>query len=841
MHAIILAGGGGTRLRPLTCTLSKPMVPISGKPILEHTLSLLRTHKLGKPVCSVCYRGDEIEEFLSDRALCLKEETPRGTAGGVLDALPYLSDPFVVLSGDALTDCDLTQALRFHKEKKALCTLVLKRVEDMREYGVVLTDSQGRITRFVEKPSFSRAYSDLVNTGIYIINKEALHYVSQDAPCDFGKDLWPFLLNRGEALYGYEMQGYWCDIGEPNAYRQAQMDALEGKIALPTLQNGRESIAPDTRIEPGAMILPPVLLGHGCVIKSGAKIGPGVALGNHVRVAQGASVQRSVLWDDVQVDKDALLQGAVVLNGAHVGERAQLYDGAVLGSYAMLMEDAVLHAASMVWPEKVVPSGAQVSGSLIWGAAGTPYLMQRGLCGLPDQCTPSVLCNAALNIGQMLWQERGKKAPAAILDDTEEAHLSQEEARWVQTSSLNEGAVLPTPTAENSRPGQRDTTQIVQNREENQKTPKNKPEETCPTALVCCDGEGASQMALHAFVSGLGAAGIKVYQGGIATFYALMQTQREFQTNLCVYLYTQDGRIHADLYNEKGQEWTREQHRNLSQALLRGEVHPRPAENMPSSPRLVGLEKKALEHFIKRYQLSLPLKGAICKAEREVQKHTCACLFERGEENAVLEIAPDGESYLIMDEKGRPLDPCQLPLLFAQMQTQWEQQGLHESFCAPADSTLALKDYAKKENLSLKIVSPTRAALQKAAWQSENAYTLYFSGIQAFALLMQYCKNKGMKLSEWVDSLPPVRMLRTDIPCPSHSKGRIMHRLLERTKDMPVETDVGLRIEHPFGWVWIRPLDDKAILRLICEGRNAEFAKEIDVFYKKLIEEEMQT
>ena len=238
MKAVIMAGGKGTRLKPLTCYKPKPMVPIVNRPMMEHIIDLLKKHKFTEVMATLFYLPQVIEDYFGDGrnfGLNMKyfiEETPLGTAGSVRNGADFLNETFLVISGDALTDIDLEAAIKFHQEKGATATLILTKVDNPLEYGVVITDQDGKIKRFLEKPGWGEVFSDTVNTGIYILEPKIFDYFQAGQVFDFSKELFPLLLASGEPLYGYIASGYWSDIGNLEQYRQAHYDVLTGKVKI---------------------------------------------------------------------------------------------------------------------------------------------------------------------------------------------------------------------------------------------------------------------------------------------------------------------------------------------------------------------------------------------------------------------------------------------------------------------------------------------------------------------------------------------------------------------------------------------------------------------------------
>jgi mannose-1-phosphate guanylyltransferase/phosphomannomutase len=238
MKAVVMAGGEGTRLRPLTSNQPKPMVPIVGKPCMEHIVELLGKHGFEDIVVTLAFMPQAIRGYFGageTQGVSIRysvEETPAGTAGSVKLAEDALDEPFLVISGDALCDIDLGALVRFHREKEALVTIGLKSVDNPLEFGIVVTDDEGRVERFLEKPSWGQVFTDTINTGIYVLDPEVLRHIPTDRPYDFSKELFPLLLEMGRPLYGFVADGYWQDIGNLDQYRQANFDALDENVKL---------------------------------------------------------------------------------------------------------------------------------------------------------------------------------------------------------------------------------------------------------------------------------------------------------------------------------------------------------------------------------------------------------------------------------------------------------------------------------------------------------------------------------------------------------------------------------------------------------------------------------
>ena len=373
MKAIIMAGGEGTRLRPLTCDCPKPMMRLMNRPVMEYAVELLKKHDIRDIAVTLGYLPDAItDHFGDDRDFGVaikyyRESVPLGTAGGVYQAREFLDDTFIVLSGDGVTDLDITDALRFHREKNALATLVLKKVGDPLEYGVVMTGNDHIIQGFIEKPDPSNVFSAAANTGIYILEPRIFDHIPPDRAYDFGSELFPKLVSEGQAVYGYNMDGYWCDIGDVNAYILAHVHAMEGKIRLSGLDQCN-FCAGKAQIHPSAVIESPCMICEGAQIGPNAHIGPCSIIGPGCSVGEGASIKRSVLWSNAAVHPGAQARGCVMAAASRLGKGAQAYEGSVLGTGAHLGEGGVLLPGVKLWPGKETAPGAHITDNLIWGS-----------------------------------------------------------------------------------------------------------------------------------------------------------------------------------------------------------------------------------------------------------------------------------------------------------------------------------------------------------------------------------------------------------------------------------------------------------------------------------------
>jgi mannose-1-phosphate guanylyltransferase/phosphomannomutase len=417
MKAVIMAGGEGTRLRPLTSHHPKPLVPALNMPIMEHIVLLLKAHGITDIVVTLHYLADEIEGYFGDGSdwgvnmVYSVEDTPLGTAGSVKKAEEHLKDDtFLIISGDALTDIDIDKAIRYHREKKSLVSIVLSHVPNPLEFGVVITDDSGHIRRFLEKPSWGEVFSDTVNTGMYILEPEILDYMEQGKNYDWSQHIFPQVLSEGKPIYGYVMDDdYWCDVGSLNQYREAQYTVMDGHtrvhIAAPEDNRGNGVwIGEGTEIDATVNIISPVVIGKNCKIKGEAQVGPYTVLGDNCIIDDKVIIHRSILWDNVYVGRESRLNACTVGSHTTINHSCTVQEGAVIGDRNRIENDCTIRTQIKLWPDKIIEAGSTVTMSLIWGQKWAGSLFRNtGVMGIANiELTPDLACKLGASFGGYL-------------------------------------------------------------------------------------------------------------------------------------------------------------------------------------------------------------------------------------------------------------------------------------------------------------------------------------------------------------------------------------------------------------------------------------------------------
>ena len=346
MKAVILAGGQGTRLRPLTLHTPKPIVPILDRPFLSFQIELLRQSGISEIVLSLSYQPRRIEKIFGDgsdldvKILYTVEPEPLGTAGAVKKAEPFLTSRIIVLNGDVLSDIDLSAVLAQHEQTRAKATIVLTPVDNPSAYGLVEVESDGRVRRFLEKPGYDEITCDTINAGIYVLEQETLAQIPAGKNYSFERGLFPNFLRERIPFYAYVHRGYWIDIGTPEKYLRAHRDILSGAAKLPGFETkpGALYIDADASVDSASRVSGPAFIGAGSTVKRGTRIDPFAVIGQNCRIEEGATVADSVLWSSVRVSEDARVQGALLGKNTHIGRHALVDRGTVLGDKSVVAD-----------------------------------------------------------------------------------------------------------------------------------------------------------------------------------------------------------------------------------------------------------------------------------------------------------------------------------------------------------------------------------------------------------------------------------------------------------------------------------------------------------------------
>jgi len=389
MKAVVMAGGFGTRIQPLTSSMPKPMIPVMNKPMMEYIIDSLKDAGIVEIVILLYFKPEVIKGYFGDgsskgiKIHYVLPDDDYGTAGAVKKAQQYLDEKFIIVSGDLISDFSIQEIIGFHDVKEAKATITLTSVPDPLQFGVVITDKESKIVRFLEKPGWGEVFSDTINTGIYVFEPEILDYIPEDSNFDFSKDLFPKLMASGIDLFGYNAKGYWRDVGNPDSYRAALLDILNEEVVLPLL--GEEVKTKDAtifqgknvKVDPSAKIEGLVVLGDDCVIEKEAVIKNSV-LAKGCKIGEKSTLENSILWDEVTIGKNCDMVNSVLCNKVNIGNGTKAGHGVIIAEGTEVGQQVIFEKDIMVWPEKQIEEGSIVSSNLIWGDKWKKSIFEGG-------------------------------------------------------------------------------------------------------------------------------------------------------------------------------------------------------------------------------------------------------------------------------------------------------------------------------------------------------------------------------------------------------------------------------------------------------------------------------
>lgn len=825
MKAVIMAGGEGTRLRPLTSNQPKPMVPVINKPVMEHIVELLKKHGITDIVATLQFLAPLVKNYFGDgtdldvHMSYSMEETPLGTAGSVKKVAGYLNETFVVISGDALTDVDLSEAIDFHRSKGALATLVLKSVENPLQFGVVVTDKEGRIERFLEKPTWGQVFSDTVNTGIYILEPEVLKYIPEDAPFDFSRDLFPKLLKAKKPLYGYVTEGYWWDIGSLDQYIRVHQDILKNKtkIELEGFKVGRTIwIGEGAVIDPMADLRGPIVIGKHSKIEAGARIRPYTVIGNNTVVKSGAFVHRAVIWDNSYIGPNAQLRGCVVGRNCDIKSGARLEEGVAVGDNCNIGENALISHNVRIYPFKTVEPSAPVTASIIWESRGVRALFGRhGVSGLINiDITPRLAMRIAVAYGTALPQG----STVAISSDA------------VQAARIMKQAIIAglNSTGVNCRDL------------EHRPTPVNR------LMIINEYLAGGIDVRLSPFdpqsieINFLDSNGLDIAE--------------DVQSDIEKYFYRGDFR--RAFFNEIGEVsfsprtldiYTNALLENLDVEIIRKAKFKlvvdygfgRAAQVAPAIFGRLGLGVIALNATLGAGRQPLDRQ----EFERSLRQISTSVRALKADLGVFIDSA--SERIYLIDEKGQRISqPTALILLIKLMC----EAGKGGRIVVPLSISKIAEEIATANQCEVQRVPIRASALMEASQKdtvifagAEGGGYIFPEFLPAYDALMSLGKileilaKTKKSLSSLVNTLPRYYVVHKQEICPWEKKGFVMRQLMEEAKGRKVELIDGVKIYLRNGWVLLLPDPDEPLCHIYAEGVSQKQADERSQKYVRFV------
>ncbi|NOZ49737.1 MAG: NTP transferase domain-containing protein [Chloroflexi bacterium] len=817
MKAIVMAGGQGSRLRPLTVSRPKPLIPIVNKPVIAHIVAWLKRHGVTHVIVTLQHQAELFQRYLGNGELLgvtldyVLEDVPLGTAGGARNVwdsgLLEADEPVLIVSGDALTDIDISVMAAFHRQHQAAVTVALHQVYNPLEYGVVNTDVDGRIRQFLEKPGWADVISDLVNTGIYLVQGHVLAEIPPQQFYDFSHDLFPRLLAQSGAVYGVTLPGYWTDVGAPPAYLSANVDMLLNNVHHEPWGRhigGDIWVGEDVEIAPDARLYGPIYLGNEVQIKGGVVIqGPAVIRDGTV-VDNRAFISHSVIWRGCYVGEGAQIQGAIIAKQCVFKARVSVNAGAVVGDKCIVREDAVIHENVKLWPGKDVEAGAVVRESIVWGTQGRKVLFGRfGVTGTVNvDLTPEFAAKLGVVFGASL--------------------------------------------------------------------PKNS------IVTINRDMHPSARMIKRAIISGLPAAGVQVLDLRsqplpVARFFTRIS---DAMAGVHVRISPHDRRVvDIKLMNAEGLDLGREQERLVERLFFREDFrraqlddigHIEYAQNVGDHygrAFLAAVDAEVIQKAALTVVIDYAHGAAVDVLEpllaqldvnvvalntRSDPQHLSVLedVWQHGIEqlgkivrvvgaNLGVRLDVSGEKAFFVDEMGQHV-PDDLAAA-AMTELLWQQKP-GATIALPVDRSQIFEELAASHGGRVLRTKVDLHALMSVAAQEDVDVALdgsgYFifpafqpvpDGMYTLIRLLQCLATQQTTFSAVVNSLHPFARLHRVVDCPWESKGSVMRRMNEQASAYQSDTVDGVKFYlQPHQWVLIRPDPDRAILHICAETPTME-------------------
>lgn len=817
MKGVIMAGGEGTRLRPLTSCIPKPMVPIVNRPIMEHIINLLKGHNIEQIAVTMCYLPNVITEYFgSGESLGVElkyylEEVPLGTGGSVLNAEDFLTETFVVISGDALTDIDLQKAILFHKNKGAKATLVLKREAIPLEFGIVIIDDKGRIVKFLEKPGWGEVFSDTINTGIYILEPEVLEYYKKGENFDFSKDLFPKLLEDNIPMYGYVVNEseYWNDIGDLKAYRQTHLDILDQKVNLKI--PGREVspgifIGEDTILPQNVKLIPPVIIGNSCGLKNDVTLDAYTILGDDCEVGENTKISRGILWNKCHIGKSNDLRGIIFCDHVKTEGNVQVSEATIVGTACKIESGTIIKSDIKIWPYKTIKKNRVISRNIVWGTIGTKNVFgSNGITGAinfditPEYATllGSAFGNLCKKNSNVVVSSNGSKASNLIKDCI---------AAGLLTSGIN---VV-------------DIEKVL--------TPM-------------------SRFAIKLYKA---VGGIHVSQHCFNPYYMRLEIFNENGGNLdkklekkveSLILKEDFKRGSADFIGDKikVENFTSlYMHNNIMMIENLEKIREANFKVMIASPS--SYEISTFHTFLQMLGCSIEVKyftdkpGNINDYKLDISNAVKSGHFDLG-----VVLKGGGEKMILIDEKGNPLSNEQFTLFASYLSL---KSGVCKNIIVPNTATSKVESLAEKHGAFVirtkSSVSDVINNLLDSAVPADGnmlQYQLHFDAPASLGRIFSFLCQHKTSLNQVIEELPHFHIKKFEMSCDFESRGKVISELIKRNMDKELELVEGIKFNTNEGWSLILPDADKPVFNIFSEGYTEEYAQELSIDISKRLKE----
>jgi len=828
MKAVIMAGGFGTRIQPLTSSLPKPMIPLFNRPIMLHIVELLKKYDITDLVMLLYHQPNTIKNFFrdgSDFGVKITYVTPLedlGTAGAVKAAEKYLDERFLVISGDLLTDFNLKKILDFHDENKAMATITLTSVKDPLQFGVVITNKEKRITQFLEKPGWGEVISDTINTGIYLFEPDIFNYIPKGENFDFSQDLFPLMLQNKSPLYGFATKGYWRDIGNTDSYREAHHDIFKGKVNLKIDEEKQDFVGKDLRIGADVTLEDPtglsgtVIIGDNSQIRGEVQIKDSV-IGRNCTIEAGVRLSRSVVWDNSYIKKGARITDSVVCANVRVGQGVVLNDGVIVADETSIGDEAHIKADVKIWPRKVIEAGAIVTANMIWGEKWKKALFEGAIIkGLSNvELTPEFVAKLGCAYGTMLPK-------GSFVLGGRDANLSSRMLKRCFVGGLLSAGVNVRDLTMTSLPVIR--YKLKSFGEVGGFHFRQSLDDPASMEIVFLDGDGldfSSNMAKNAeriFFKENFRRAHHTEPGALIDLPQAVDFYREgFKRAL-----------NTDAICKAG--WTVVIDFNFSPAC----------KILPILLNELGCNVVALNAYVDEG------KGGVLPKPKQDSLNQLVAIVGSLKAEVGFRLEPYGEAITLVDETGTIYDGVDLLTLVSALILKSEQRG---TIALPVQAPSNIEQMAHKQKCAVNRTKSNDRAMLEAAAASEvilagtidgrfafPGFQAAFDGMFSIAKLIEMSAAQNLPFSKVLSDIASRVFMQTTVPCPFEMKGGIMRKMSEDSLDKEATFIDGIKVHISDGWALVLPDQYSSLVHIFSEARDEKTSGRLLDEYRKKVE-----
>ncbi len=829
MKAVIMAGGFGTRIQPLTINLPKPMIPLINRPIMLHIVELLKKHGISDLVMLLYHQPEIIKNFFGDgseygvRITYVTPQEDLGTAGAVKAAAPYLDERFLVISGDLLTDFDLSAVLRFHQERRAQATITLTPVKDPLQFGVVITDKEHRITKFLEKPGWGEVFSDTINTGIYVLEPEVLDLIPEGENRDWAKDVFPLMLAENAPLFGCSRKGYWADVGNTDSYLETCRDILHGKVQIgidepPALRDRPIFLGTDTLVGTSDLSLLEgmVVIGDNTQVLGRAQVKNSV-IGRNCVIEDEVVLEDAILWDNVYIKRGCHIKGATICHKVRMGRGVHVEEGAVIGDETTVGDEVFIKKDVKIWPNKNIEGGSIVTTNLIWGDKWRKSLFEGALVrGLSNvELTPEFCARLGAAYGSILPRDSYVIAGRDVIRSSR--MLKRPFVGGLLSAGINvrdtKRIALPVLRYKLTTFGEVGGVHFRQSSED-----------PAATEIVFHDADGME----------------------LSSAMAKSIERVFFKENFRRVHYAEPGAIREiphifDFYREgflralDGELLCR-----TAPKVVLDLNHSPAGEMLPQLLNSLGCQVIELNSNIDESRT-----GSTPEQVDQAMEQLARIVAALGA-TAGFWIGPSGERLRVIDECGEIFSEIEALGVVASLVCRAERGG---SLVMPVPAPQTIEQIALEWGLTVRRAKNDARSLVEAGSQRAVHLTAAMDGRFAFpsfqphfdalfttAKILELLARTGQTLGSIRRSLPRSAYRQVQVPCSWDLKGGLMRRMSEHSVDLQASFIDGVKVEVNGDWVLVLPDQHRPVVHIVVEAVDDSRADALLASYRQLVE-----